>query len=150
MPLPHYQCCLQVFKTVSRRKLPCCHSSNMLQHLVEGRGLIYFCKVEQSRISRNFFRNWFGLKNLCEILWLLCMLFLFQTFKNSFPFFAIARMKPSHSFRLYCLSPCNCFISQKHTNIELAYIFYYLLIKFCSCYPLLIKLLKSSPCKGPL
>ena len=33
-----------------------------------GRALIYFCKVDHSRISINFSRNWLGLNNLCEIL----------------------------------------------------------------------------------
>ena len=36
--------------------------------LSRGRGLIYFCKVDHSRISINFSRNWLGLNNLCEIL----------------------------------------------------------------------------------
>ena len=49
----HYQCCLQVFETVSWKKLRCCHSSNMLQHWVGEMGLIYFCKVDHSRISIN-------------------------------------------------------------------------------------------------
>ena len=36
--------------------------------LSRGRGLIYFCKVDHSRISRKFFRNCVGLNNLYEIL----------------------------------------------------------------------------------
>ena len=36
--------------------------------LIRGRGLIFLCKVDHSKISRNFFRNWIGLNNLCEIL----------------------------------------------------------------------------------
>ena len=32
-----------------------------------GRGLIYFCKVDHSRIFIIFSRNWLGLNNLCEI-----------------------------------------------------------------------------------
>ena len=67
-PSPHYQCFLQVSETVSWHKLRCCYSTNILQHWVGGRGLIYFCKVDYSRISRNFSRNWVGLNNLCEIL----------------------------------------------------------------------------------
>ena len=56
-PSPHYQCCLQVYETVSLHKLWCCYSANMLQHWVGGRGLIYFCKMDYSRISINFSRN---------------------------------------------------------------------------------------------
>ena len=67
-PSPHYQCCLQVSETVSWYKLRCFYSSNMLQHWVGGRGLVYFCKVSHSRISRNFSRNLLGLNNLCEVL----------------------------------------------------------------------------------
>ena len=33
-----------------------------------GNGRVYFCKVDYSRISWNFSRNWFGLSDLCEIL----------------------------------------------------------------------------------
>ena len=65
---PHYQNCLQVSETVTWHKLRCCYSANTLQHGVEGKGLIYFCKVGHSRISRKFSRNWLGLNNLCEIL----------------------------------------------------------------------------------
>ena len=64
----HYQCSLQVSETVSWYKLCCCYSFNMLKHGVGGRGLIYFCKVEHSRFSINFSRNWLGLSSLCEIL----------------------------------------------------------------------------------
>ena len=53
-PFPYYQCCLQVSETVSRHKLWCCYSANMLQYWVGGRDLIYFCKVDHSRISINF------------------------------------------------------------------------------------------------
>ena len=60
-PSLHYQCSLQVSETESWHKLRCCYSSNMLQHWVGERGLIYFCKVDHSRISINFFRNWLGL-----------------------------------------------------------------------------------------
>ena len=67
-PFPHYQCCLQVCETVFWHKLRICYSSNMLQNWVGGRGLIYFCKVDHSRISRNFSRNWVGLNNVCEML----------------------------------------------------------------------------------
>ena len=34
-----------------------------------GKGLIYFCKVDHSRISRNFSGNWLGPNTLYEILW---------------------------------------------------------------------------------
>ena len=34
-----------------------------------GESLIHFCKVENSRIFRNFSRNWVGLNNLCGILY---------------------------------------------------------------------------------
>ena len=57
-PSPHYQCCLQVSETVSWQKIRCCYSSNMLQHWVRGRGLIYFYRVDHLRISTNFSRNW--------------------------------------------------------------------------------------------
>ena len=67
-PSPHYQCCFQVFETVPWHKLPCCYSSNILQHWVGGRDLIYSCKLDQSRIFINFSMNWLGLINLCEIL----------------------------------------------------------------------------------
>ena len=67
-PSPHYQCYLQVSEAVSWHKLQSCYSCNMLQHWVEGRCLIYFCKVDHSRIFINFFRSWLGLNNLCEIL----------------------------------------------------------------------------------
>ena len=56
-PSPHDQCCLQVFGTVSWHKLRCCYSANMPQHWVGERRLIYFCKVDHSRISINFSRN---------------------------------------------------------------------------------------------
>ena len=46
----------------------CRYSASILQHWVGGRGLIYFCKVDHSRIFINFSRNWLGLNNLCEIL----------------------------------------------------------------------------------
>ena len=36
--------------------------------LSRGKGHDYFCKVDHSRISINFSRNWLGLNNLCEIL----------------------------------------------------------------------------------
>ena len=49
-------------------KLRRCYSSNILQHWVRVSGLIYFCKMVHSRISRYFFRNWVNLNNLCEIL----------------------------------------------------------------------------------
>ena len=58
----------EVSVTVSWRKLRCCYSSNMLQHWVGERGLIYFWQVEHSRISVNISRNLIGLNNLCEIL----------------------------------------------------------------------------------
>ena len=67
-PSLHYQCCLQVSETVSLHKLWCCYSTNILRHWVAGRGLIYFWKVDNSRIFRNFPRNWLGLNNLCKIL----------------------------------------------------------------------------------
>ena len=51
---PHCQCCLQVSETVSWHKLRSCYSPNMLQHWVGGRGLIYFCKLDHSRIFINF------------------------------------------------------------------------------------------------
>ena len=67
-PTPNYQCCLEVSETVSWHKPRSCYSSSMLQHWVGGRGLIYFCKVDHSRIFINFSRNWLGLNDLCEIL----------------------------------------------------------------------------------
>ena len=67
-PSPHCQCCFQVFETVPWHKLPCCYSSNILQHWVGGRDLIYSCKLDQPRIFINFSMNWLGLINLCEIL----------------------------------------------------------------------------------
>ena len=67
-PSPRYQHCVQVSDTVSWYKLRCCYSSNILHHWKGGRGLIYFCKVDHSRISRKYSRNWVGLNNLCEIL----------------------------------------------------------------------------------
>ena len=66
-PSPHYQCCLEVSETVFWHKLPCYYSANNLKHWVGGRDLIYFCKMEHCRISRDFSRNWVGLNNLCEI-----------------------------------------------------------------------------------
>ena len=41
-------------ETVSRHKRWCYCIFNLLQHWVEERGLIYFCKVDHSRITRNF------------------------------------------------------------------------------------------------
>ena len=71
-PLPHlYQSCLLVSETISCHKLRCCYSANILQNWVGGRGLIYFWKVDHSRISRNISRNWLGLNNLFEIVLLL-------------------------------------------------------------------------------
>ena len=67
-PLPVINVVLQVSETVSWHKLRCCYSANILQHWVLGRDLIYFFKVDHSRISRNFSGNWVGLNNLCEIL----------------------------------------------------------------------------------
>ena len=61
---PHCQCCLQVSKTQAR----CSNSSNMLQNWVGRMGLTYFSKVDHSRISGSFSRNWFGLYDLSEIL----------------------------------------------------------------------------------
>ena len=40
---------------LSRAEIQCCYSANMLQHWVVGKGLIYFCKVDHSRISSIFF-----------------------------------------------------------------------------------------------
>ena len=67
-PFPNYQCPLQVSETVCWHKLRCCYSTKMLQHWVGERGLIYFGKVDHSRISRKFCRCWLGFNNLCEIL----------------------------------------------------------------------------------
>ena len=67
-PSPHYQCCLQISETVSWHKLRRCYFSSMLQHWAGERDLIYFWKVDHSRIFLNFSRNWLGLNNLCEIL----------------------------------------------------------------------------------
>ena len=67
-PCPHCQCCFQVSETVSWHKLRCYYSFNMLQNWVRGRSLTYFCKVDHSRISGSFSRNWVGVNNLCEIL----------------------------------------------------------------------------------
>ena len=68
-PSPYYQTSLQVFETVSWHKIWCCYSSNMRQHWEGWRDLIYFCKVDHSRILRDYSRNWLGLNNLCEMLW---------------------------------------------------------------------------------
>ena len=68
IPFPHYQWCLQVSETVSWHKFWRCYSANILQHWVGGSGLIYFWKVDHSRVSRDFSRNWLGLNNLCETL----------------------------------------------------------------------------------
>ena len=81
-PSPYYQCCLQVSETFSWHKLRCCCSANILQHWVGGRGLIYFCKVDQSKIPRNFSRNLVSLNNLCEILQVFT-LFIVQVFTFS-------------------------------------------------------------------
>ena len=71
--------------------------------------------------------------------WLLCILYLFQTLRNTFSsIFPVARMKLSHSFRLYYLSQCNCFFSHKSFSALNCHISYYLCIKFSSCFPLLI------------
>ena len=72
-PFAHYQRCLQVSQTGSLQKLRYFYSSNILQHWVGGKGLIYFCKVNHFRISRNFSLNWDGLNNYSEIMkvWLL-------------------------------------------------------------------------------
>ena len=67
-PFPHYQSCLQVSETVSWDKSWCCYSTNILQHQVWGRDLIYFFKMDDFRISRNLSRNWAGLNNFCETL----------------------------------------------------------------------------------
>ena len=66
-PYPHYQCFFQLSETVFWHKLRSYFSSNMLQHWVEGRGLIYICKVDHSRISISFPRNWLGLNNLYDV-----------------------------------------------------------------------------------
>ena len=62
------QCCLQVSETIFWHKLRCCYSVNMLHYWVGERSLIYFCKVDDFRISRSFSRNLLGRNNLCEIL----------------------------------------------------------------------------------
>ena len=67
-PSHHYQYYLQVFETVSWHKLQCCYSAKALQNWVGARGVIYFCKVDHSKISRKFSRKWLGLNNLCKIL----------------------------------------------------------------------------------
>ena len=67
-PSPNYQCSLQVSEIFSCRKLPCCHSFNILPHWVGGSCLIYLCKVNHFRISMCFSRNWLGLNDLCQIL----------------------------------------------------------------------------------
>ena len=54
--------------SMSLAGIACCYSANILQHWLGLRGLIYFRKVDHSRISRYFSRNWVGLNNLCEIL----------------------------------------------------------------------------------
>ena len=54
LPSPHYQCCLQVFGTVCCCKFWLCFSSNILQHWTGRRSLVYFCKVDHSRISMIF------------------------------------------------------------------------------------------------
>ena len=64
---PHYQCYLQVSETVSCYRLRCCYSANILQHWVRG-DLIYFCKVDHSKISKIFSSNWVVLSTSCEIL----------------------------------------------------------------------------------
>ena len=57
-----------IINVVCKYLRQCRYSANILQHWVGGRGLIYFCKVDHSRIFINFSRNWLGLNNLCEIL----------------------------------------------------------------------------------
>ena len=66
-PCHHYQYCLQVSVAVWWHKFRCCYFSLMLQYWVWGRCLIFFYKVDNSRISINFSKNWLGLNNLCEI-----------------------------------------------------------------------------------
>ena len=63
-PSPQYQCCFQVSESVYGTSF----GVATLQYFVEGRGLIYFCKVEHSRISKTFYRCWICLNNLSEIL----------------------------------------------------------------------------------
>ena len=53
-PPAHYQYCLQVSETVCCRKLRFCYFTNMLQQWLRRRDLIYFCKVDHSRIFINF------------------------------------------------------------------------------------------------
>ena len=51
-----------------RQFLDTSYSANMRQDWVGGRGLIFFCNVDHSRISRKSSRNLLVLNNLCEIL----------------------------------------------------------------------------------
>ena len=67
-PSPHDRYSLQVSDRVSQHKLWCRYSANMLRHWVGVRGLIYFCKVDHSRIFINISRNWLSLHNWCAIL----------------------------------------------------------------------------------
>ena len=65
-PSLHYQCYFQVSETVSWHKLWCSYTSNILQHWVRGKDLIYFCKVDRSRSFINVSRNSLGLVTKCE------------------------------------------------------------------------------------
>ena len=64
------KCCLQASETVSWCKL----DTLLFQYgvtLSRGWGLIYICKVDHSKISRNFSRNWLGFNSLREIFWIM-------------------------------------------------------------------------------
>ena len=49
-----YQCYLQVSETVSWHKLQCFYFSNMMQHWVGGKGLIYLSKVDPLEFQEIF------------------------------------------------------------------------------------------------
>ena len=109
-PSPHYQCCLQVSETVSWHKFRCRYSANILQHWVGGRGLIYFCKVDNSRIFINFSRNWLGLNNLREILRVQGSYFC----RNLMPWLFV--LGSSYHDFIFSASQCHGFVSSKNIS----------------------------------
>ena len=75
-PSPYYQYCLYVLlffmflSSICDSFLAQASVSLLCQHpppLSRRDGLIYFCKVDHSRISGNFFRNWLVLNDLWDI-----------------------------------------------------------------------------------
>ena len=97
---PLYQCCLLLSETVSQIKLWCCYSSSLLQHWVRGEGEggggpDLFLQSKPFQNSRNFSRNWLGLNNLCEILWLpnVSLIWQFGFFGPNLPRKSISHLK---------------------------------------------------------